>query len=446
MSLPAILGSLAQTVYSLVDMYWIGKISPTAVAAVTVFGSVFFLIWVLSSMIDLSSVSLISQCYGSGDKERTAKVVEQTIVFKGLVAIITLALMFFLLKPLIMFLSDDPEIVNITLEYGLIRVMFLPVSFIAVTLITAMRCVGDARKPMMITIFAALLNVVLDPIFMFKTIPFIGLPGLGLGVRGAALATGVANLVTLIYGLIVLLGGFTNIKIKLSGLFKLNKEIDKQLILIGLPVGLEMTAREVAGMVIMKLLATYGTTILAAFGIAFRLTALAFTVMMGLSNGGGAIVGQNLGAENIERAEKTAYAAVRVGLIIIGTMTLIVVIAAPQIIGTFVEEPGVIEAGSLVLRLLMVGATLFCGALCLTCAFSGSGYNFPFVVSSITARWLVQIPWLYLAVVVWQLPYMWLALSYVAAEVTEAIILIWYFKQGRWKTHRVNTVEGGSFQ
>jgi MATE family, multidrug efflux pump len=441
MAIPAILGSLAQTVYSLVDMYWIGKISSTAVAAVTVFTSVFFLVWVLSSIIGISSVSLISQSYGAGDKKHTAKVVEQTIVFKGLVSIITFAIMIFALKPLLMFLSSESEVVKIALEYGYVRVMFLPISFISVTLINAMRCVGDSKKPMIITIVCALLNVVLDPIFMFKTIPYIGLPGLGLGVRGAALATTASNFVMLVYGFVILLGGFTNVKIKLSGLFKLNKEIDKQLIMIGLPVGLEMTAREVAGIITMKFLATYGTPIIAAFGITFRLTSFAFTVMMGLSNGGGAIVGQNLGAENIERAEKTAYAAVKVGLAILGSLTILTTLFAPQIIGAFVKDPLVIAAGSVVIRLLMIGATVFCVALCLTCVFNGSGYNFPFVVSSIVARWVVQIPWLYLTVVVWKLPYLWVALSYVAAEVTESIILIYYFKKGKWKTFRVTPVE-----
>ncbi|QOR34239.1 MATE family efflux transporter [Clostridium sp. 'deep sea'] len=442
MAIPAILGSLAQTIYSLVDMFWIGKISATAVAAVTVFSSVFFLVWVLSSIIGISSVSLISQNFGSGNKKRTAKVIEQTIVFKALMAFVTLAIMYFALKPLLWFLSDEAEVVQYALDYGLIRVIFLPISFVSATLINAMRCVGDSKRPMIISIVCAFLNVILDPIFMFKTVPFIGISGFGMGIKGAAVATAISNLVMFVYGFIILLGGYSNIKIKLAGLFKLDKEIDTQLVMIGLPVGVEMTAREVAGIVIMKFLATYGTPIIAAFGITFRLTSFAFTVMMGLSNGGGAIVGQNLGAENIDRAEKTAYVAAKIGFVVLGTLTLVSVFLAPNIIRAFIKDPLAIASGRIILPLLMVGATGFCIALCLACVFGGSGYNFPFVVSSIIARWIIQIPWLYLTVKVWHMPYIWAAFSYVAAEITEAIILIWFFKKGKWKTHRVSVVEG----
>ena len=437
MAIPAILGSLTETVYSLVDMFWIGKISAEAVASITIFNSVYFLVWVLSSIIGISSVSLISQSYGAGNRQETAEAIEQTIVFKFIMAVGTMSVMSFALEPLLRFLTDDPQVLQYAMNYGRLRIFFLPVFFTASTFITALRCIGDSRKPMILTIMVALLNMVLDPILMFDTIPFLGLPGFGMGVAGAALATCLSSLVVFLFGFIILWRGWSNIQIRVRGLFHFNKEIDKKLILIGLPVGIEMTAREIAGIVIMKFLASYGTVIVAAFGISFRLTDFNFKVMMGLYDGGGAIVGQNLGAEKVRRAEETAYAAARLGFLILGLLAIIVAIFSSQIMGVFVNDAAVIASGSIVLRILMIGSVIFCVALSLGCAFNGAGYNFPFVISSLVGRWLVQIPFLFVVVHVLKLPYQMVAVSYLVAEVIESFILYYYFRKGAWKTHRV---------
>ena len=182
MALPAILGSLTETVYSLVDMFWIGKISAEAVASITIFNSVYFLVWVLSSIIGISSVSLISQSFGSRNKQEAAETIEQTIVFKFLMAVATMLVMALALKPMLGFLTNDPQVLQYALDYGLLRMYFLPVFFTASTLITSMRCVGDSRKPMVLTIIVASLNMVLDPILMFETVPLLGIRGFGMGV------------------------------------------------------------------------------------------------------------------------------------------------------------------------------------------------------------------------------------------------------------------------
>ncbi len=443
MAMPAILGSLAQTVYTIVDMFWIGRISATAVAAVTVSSSLFFLVWILSSIIGISSVSLISQHYGRDDEDKTARAIEQTIVFKFIVAVITMIIMTFLLRPIIMFLTNDLAVVEKALEYSYVQILFLPIFFSQVTTTTAMRCVGDSKKPMIIMMVSAALNMVLDPILMFETVPVLGIRGFGMGIVGASLASGIASSVAFILGMIVLFGGFTNIKLRLKGLLRLDPEMDKKLITIGLPVGFEMAAREVGGLIVMRFLASYGTEVLAAFGITFRLVAVAYTVMGGLSNGGGAIVGQNLGANNVERAEDTAYAAGKMGLLMIGSISALSMLFAPQLIGTFVNDRAVIEIGSVLLRITLVGATIFASALSLSCVFTGSGYNFPYVVSSISGKWLLQIPFLFITVHYLNLPYYVVPLSYMGADITEALVLFGFFKKGSWKTYRVSEEMAG---
>ena len=205
MAMPAIFGSLAQTIYTLVDMFWIGKISASAVAAVTISSSIFFLVWILSSIIGISSVSLISQYYGKKDIRGTEKAIEQTVVFKFIVGLITMGIMLFMLEPIVNFLTDDIVVIEKALEYSKVQLLFLPIFFSQVTMTTALRCIGDSRKPMVIMMVAAVMNMILDPILMFETVPIIGINGFGMGVAGASLASSLSSLIAFSIGMISLM-------------------------------------------------------------------------------------------------------------------------------------------------------------------------------------------------------------------------------------------------
>lgn len=223
------------------------KMSSYAVAGVTIFGAIFWMVEVLNEIIGTSSISLISQSYGSGDKEKTRITVEQTVTFKALVAIIAAIIMLIILKPLLGFFTTDKNVLKSALDFGYIRIFFLPIMFSSYTVNTALRCLGDAKSPMKIMIFSSVLNMILDPIFIFKTIPGTNIPGLNLGVYGAAVATVTSVSVAFILGFRLLMSGKAKLKITFKGLFKLNWGIDKKLLTIGLPSGMEVLLRNLSG-------------------------------------------------------------------------------------------------------------------------------------------------------------------------------------------------------
>ncbi len=437
MAVPAIMGQIARTVYDIVDMFWVGRISSAAVAGITIFTSILFLVWVMSTVIGTSSVSLISQSFGAGDKKKTAEVIEQTLAFKALVAVITMVFIFPLLRPLVSFLSDDPEVIGQALEYGYLRLMFLPIMFSSISISTALRCVGDSIRPMYLMIISSILNIVLDPILMFERVPLLGIPGFGMGVRGAALATCIAGTVAFLLGFYFLISGKSNVKISLRGLFRLNPRIGRQLILIGMPNGVEMISREGAGFIILKLISSFGTSVIAGVGISYRLMGLAFMVMMGIGNGAGSIVGQNLGADNVQRAEKTAKTAVKLGLASCLIFFTLVLLFGPQIIGLFVTESDVIAQGSIMLRVMGLTCCFISVIFGLGSAFSGSGYNKPFMYASVIGRWLVQIPWFWVTIKILKLPFSYAVLGYLAADITESLVITIFYYSGVWKTHKV---------
>lgn len=437
MSIPTMLGFMAQTLYDIVDMIWIGQISGKAVAAVTIFATIFWVVEVLNGIIGTSSISLISQSYGANDKEKTKRAIEQTLTFKAIVAVIAGAILLLTLKPLIKFFDADPTVYQYALSYGYIRIFFLPLMFSSFSVNTALRCIGDSKKPMYIMFTSAFLNLVLDPILIFERVPFIGIPGFGLGVFGAALATVISITIAFLVGFWFLISGKSYIKISLKGLLKLDKKIDMQLLTIGLPTGIETFFRNMSGFIVLKMVAYYGTTAIAAAGIGNRLFGLAFMPLLGFSMGGSTIVGQNLGVNNIERAENTAKTAAKIGAFLMIFVNIIAFVYAREIMDIFVDEEQVIQMGINMIRITMPGMIALGIIFGLATVFTGSGYNLPFLLSSMISRWGIQIPMLFVTIYVLKMPITLIWFSYLVAELVEFVVLFIAYKQGKWRTKRV---------
>jgi putative MATE family efflux protein len=442
MSVPTMLGMLGQTLYDVIDLIWIGRISAKAVAGVTLFSSIFWLVEVLNEVIGTSSVALITQSAGAGKEERLNRVVEQTIVFKAFVAIIAAILLYIGLEPALRLFSSDPEVVAAGLAYGRVRTFFLPIFFMTYSCFTALRCSGDPQSQMWIMLASSVINAVLAPVLMFEEIPFTPWRGAGLGVFGAGLATVICICLSFAIGFGLLAKGRHRVRLSLRGLLRLDPSIDRQLLTIGLPSGGEMLARQLAGLVTTKFVALYGTAAIAALGIGNRLGGLVFMPLFGLMSGGGTIVGQNLGAENVERAEKTAKTASLFGGFSIAFLMGLGIAFPEPLLRVFVDSPETIAVGIPMIRIMGSSFIVASFAIALGCAFTGAGYTMPFLVSSVAGRWGAQLPFLLLATYVLPLIGLKLGLlgvwsSFLLSDLVESTIIILYYRRGLWKTKRV---------
>ncbi len=437
MSVPTMIGFSAQMVYDIVDIFWIGRISGEAIAGVTIFTTLFWIVDILNSIIGQSSISLISQGFGKKDFEGTSKAIEQTITFKFIVALISAVLVASFLKPSLGFFTDDMKVMRSALDYGYIRLFFLPMMFSSYSVNTALRCIGDAKSPMYIMMFASVLNISLDPIMMFEKIPGTSIPGFGLGVFGAAVATVIAQSAAFLLGFYILFSGKEGVKPRLSRLFRLDRAIDKKLLTIGLPTGLEGFFRNLSAVVVLKFVAFYGTAAVAAVGVTGRLFGLAFMPLVGLSMGGSAMVGQNLGADNADRARATARTAALIGFFFMFFFALIAFFAGEHVIAVFNKDPEIIAYGASFLKYGSLGISVLAYGFGLSSVFGGSGYNFPFVVGSVVSRWLIQVPILVIAVFVLKADIVWVWLSYVFSDIAEAAVMVFYYLKGKWVKRRV---------
>ncbi len=436
-SIPTMFGFFAQTLYDFIDMIWIGRISSQAVAGVAIFSTIFWIADILNEIIGISAVSLISQNYGSDKINKTKEIIEQSISFKIIISSIMAIILIIILKPLSLFFTDDSSVIKHILDYGIIRAIFLPFMFSSFSVNTAMRCTGDARHPMIIMTVTSILNIILDPILMFEKIPGTSLSGLGLGIQGAAIATVFSTFVAFSVGLFILLTGRSYVRISIMGLFKLNKINVKKLSLIGLPTGLEMFFRQGGQFLLLKFVSLYGTNALATFGIGMRLFNVVFLPLLGLSMGGSTLSGQNLGTNQINRTHMTALWTAFLGSIITGIIALITVFFPEQIIRLFINQNEVVEIGKNMIYIIAPSFIAIALSMGFNTVFSGSGYNLPYLISGIISRWCFQIPYSALIVYIFHLPISYIWIGFLLSEFIELIVILIYYKQGKWKYTRV---------
>lgn len=437
LAMPSMLGMSFYMIYDLVDLFWIGMISTEAIAGVTVFSALFWVVSALNDIIGQSSISLISQNHSRKDVEATNIAVEQTITFKFFVAFIAAALLALFMKPILDLFSGDRVVIQAATDYGYLRLFFLPVMFSSYSVGTILRCTGDAKTPMKIMAFASILNIILDPLLIFHTVPLIGIQGAGLGVFGAAVATVISESLAFVIGIAYVFSGKREAMPRFRGLFRLHWPTDIKLLTIGLPIGMESLLRHLSILIVLQFIAVYGTTALAAGGIGTRIFGFAYIPLFGLHMAAAAMIGQNLGINKIQRAISSAKTAGLYGALFMGAFGLVCVLFGRQLVSLFDSTPEIVDMGAMMLKFASIGLVPLGYTFGLSACFGGSGYNNPYAIASFIARWLIQLPLLLVAVYVYHLSIIVVWVSYPLTDIVESGILYLYYRQGEWKLKRV---------
>lgn len=433
LSIPTMLGMMFETLYEIVDMAWVARLSINSVAAVTIFATIWWILNIVNDIVGTSSVSIISRYYGSGDKEKTIEAIEQTIIFKFLLALIVGIGMSFFIPYILSPLAGNKEVLELSTVYGRIRLITLPLAFSSYTVNTALRCIGDAKKPLYIMVFSGVLNMILDPVMIFDVIPYIGIRGMGLGIAGAAYATVISQAAAFFVGLYILVSGKTFIKISFKRGIYFVKSIDMKLLTIGLPTGIEGLLRNMGSFLIMRFIASYGVVVVAAYGICIRIINLIAMPVFGLEMGTSVIVGQNLGSGNCDRAEKAGYLTTKVSVGLMLVAGFLLAVFPSLIMNIFTTDEEIIRIGISFLRYFAVAAMFLGPAGSLASILFGAGDNTPSMLGALISVWLVQIPLLYVFVQLLQLSVEWVWISYIFAYMVQFFIILFFVKRGKWR-------------
>ncbi|HYE84170.1 MAG TPA: MATE family efflux transporter [Clostridia bacterium] len=433
LSIPTMLGMVFETLYEIVDMAWVAKLSINSVAAVTIFATIWWILNMVNDVVGTSSVSIISRFYGSGNKEKTIEAIEQTIIFKFLLALLVGILMSFIIPLILSPLAVNEEVLGLSTVYGRIRLITLPLAFSSYTVNTALRCIGDARKPLYIMAFSGTLNMILDPIMIFDVIPFIGIRGMGLGIAGAAYATVISQALAFVAGLYILMAGKTYVRIGFKRGIYFVRALDIKLLTIGLPTGLEGLLRNIGSFLVMRFIASYGVVVVAAFGICTRIVGLIAMPIFGLEMGTSVIVGQSLGSSDCGRAEKAGYLTARLAFGFMLVTGLILVSFPGYIMNIFTDSEEIIRIGISFLRYFAIAALFMGPAASLASILFGAGDNTPSMLGALVSVWIVQLPLLYVFVQLLHLSIEWVWLTYIFAYIVQFLIIFYFVRKGKWR-------------
>jgi len=288
-----------------------------------------------------------------------------------------------------------------------------------------LRGAGDTVTPMKLMVLANLINIILDPVFIFG----LGVPRMN--TSGAAVATVISQAISALLVLWMLSNGRYVVHISIHEL-KIRWQIIKSILKIGLPSSLQMFFRSLMGIVLMGIVAAFGTSAVAAYGVGMRLQMAVLMPAFALGGSAATLVGQNLGAGLTLRAKKCAWAATIFDLIIMGLIAIIFFLLASKIIGLFNKNPGVIFMGTQYLRITTPFYIFIAFGLVLNRALAGAGDTFIPMIITLVSLWGFQIPMaLFLSKTALGLTGVWWAIA-LAFALNGLLILCW-FELGRWK-------------
>ncbi|WP_432402969.1 MATE family efflux transporter [Wukongibacter sp. M2B1] len=389
LAVPIMIGQLIHTLYNLIDTLWVGKLGAEAVAAVSISFPIVFLMISLAAGMAMAGTSLIAQNKGAGMDEEVDKILGQSFSFIGILSLILAFVGVIFSKQFIIWMGAEAQIIGDATGY--LRIIFIGIPFMFVFFIfsASLRGLGNTVTPMLLTLFSVGINIILDPLLIFGIGPFPEL-----GVQGAALATIISRIVVALYALVNLISGRKNIRLRL-GYLKFDLKIIKKIVSIGVPSSIQQSMLSVAQIIMTAMVATFGTATLAAYGIGNRIISVVSMLIMGISTATTTMVGQNIGAEKKDRAERISRISILLTFVALTVIGIFVFIMPRQIIATFNKQEQVLIYGSSFLKINALFFGIMGVRMIVIGIFRGAGKTTTTMILAIITFGILRIPMIY---------------------------------------------------
>ena len=385
LSIPIIINNFIQTLFNLADAFWVGRISPTHFAATSFVWPVNFLFISIGIGISIAGTSLLSQLVGANRMEEAKEYASQIMVISVISALCFTVIGYIISPHIIRAMGAEGELAVLSNIYLRITFLDLIFMFLYFNINSIMNSQGNTVTPTILSGGSAILNIILDPIFIFT---------FNWGIAGAALATLVSRALLAIIGVFLIFSDSNKIKPNFKN-FKFNKDILKDVVRVGFPSSIGSAGSAIGFMVLNVFVVSYGTATLAAFGMVNRITSMVMQFSQGIGAALTSVVGQNIGAKQYERVNlafrKAAQIAVTIGLI----GCIILISFDKQLIDFFIQaedDPSVISQGISFLRYISLSMPFLGLFSVFQGLYQGSG-NTKFSMSMEIGRlWGLRIP------------------------------------------------------
>lgn len=411
---------VVQTLYSLIDIYWVSRLGPEAIAAVSLSANLMFVVIAVTQMIGVGTIALVSQAAGRKDHGEVQRLFNQSQALSLLAAVLFLVLGYALQDAYVDALSSDAQ--TAVLAHRFLD-WFIPANALQFTMVgiaSALRGIGNMKPGMIASTGSILLNIVLAPIFIFG---WLGAPAMG--VAGAGFATFLATLAPIVGLALYLKREATFLRVDFAQ-WRPSFSLWGRMLGIGLPSGGEFLVMALILGLIFVLTAPFGPAAQAGFGIGLRIVQAGFIPAVALSFGAAAVAGQNFGAGRPERVRETFVESAKLAVGFMLAFTVICHIAPEAMMRAFSTEPGVIAVGSEYLR--YVSYNYVASALILVAGgmFQGLGNTWPSLAASASRILIFVLPALWLARQPWfELPHLWiLSVTTVTLQAVLSLLLL----------------------
>jgi len=431
LAIPMVMEMVMESVFAVVDVFWVAHLGPNAVATVGLTESVLTLVYTAALGLSIGVTAMVARRIGEKNPAGAAEAAVQGIALGLIVAAVVGTAGALLAPRLLEVMGASPEVIAVGSGYTRIMLGGNVVILLLFLINAIFRGAGDAAIAMRVLWLANAINILLGPCFIFGLGPFPEL-----GVTGAAVATTIGRGTGVLYQLYRLVRRDGRIVIRRDQL-ALRPAVMRTLLRLSGTGTFQVLVGTASWIGLVRIISTFGAEAVAGYTIGIRIIIFALLPSWGLSNAAATMVGQGLGAGKPERAERAVWLAAFYNMLFLGTVGLAFVLLADSIVLLFTTDPAVAPVAAQCLRVISYGFLFYAYGMVLTQSFNGAGDTW-------TPTWLNLLCfWL------WEIPLAWVLshqvglgpqgafLAVTAAFSTLAVVSAVLFRRGRWKLRRV---------
>lgn len=428
LAVPMVLEMVMESIFAVVDVFWVAKLGASAVATVGLTESMMAIVYTLAFGLAIGTTATVARRVGEKDLGGAGRAAVQGIVLGAGISGMLGVLGAVFAPELLGLMGASADVLSHGTGFTRVMLGGSASVFMLFVINAVFRGAGDAAVAMRVLILANSINIVLGPLFIFGIGPFPEL-----GVTGAAVATTIGRSVGVVFAVSRLWKGSGHIAVHREHL-TIDVGAMGRLVRLCSVSTFQILLGTTAWIGLIRILAGFGSVAVAGYTIAIRVVVFALLPAFGLSNAAATMVGQSLGARDPARAESAVWTAARYNLAFLGGLGVLFVVFAPAILGAFTHDVAVAHVGTLGLRIIGLGFPMYAYGMTLTQSFNGAGDTWTPTWINVFVFWLLEIPLAWLLAYRTDLgyvgPFVAVVIAYSALATVSAVI----FRRGRWKS------------
>lgn len=431
LAVPMVMEMVLESVFAVVDVFWVSKLGADAIATVGITESLLSLIYAVAIGLSMAAAAMVARRIGEKNPEGAANTAVQAIGL-GISLSIPISVAGIVLAPtLLSAMGASAQLVGTGHRYTAVMLGGNVVVLLLFLINAIFRGAGDAAVAMRVLWLANLINLTLDPCLIFGLGPFPAL-----GVTGAAVATTCGRGIGVLFQLSILFRSRGRVAIRARNL-RLEPRVMLRLLRVSANGILQTLIGTASWLGLVKILSSFGSAAIAGYTIGIRMIVFAILPSWGMSNAAATMVGQSLGAKKPERGERSVWIAGFYNMIFLGAVGILFIAFARQLIGLFTSDPAVAGFGVDCLRFVSYGFVFYAYGMVLTQAFNGAGDTLTPTLINLFCFWLWEIPIAYVLAKPVGLGPRGVFAAITIAFSTLAVISVVFFRRGRWKQVKV---------